>query len=272
MAAPTLNDYEYQYKDAGTGILLNADAAVMPFWDLTKISGLVDFPELAWDALDLDGKHGAFVTGTFFRHRVVVLEGNLYCVPSDVETYNENLRSTLIPDGIDYPFYWKHPVKGQRYVKAKPVDYKSDVDTGRRTGIMPFQVQLACTDPRHYVDINAVAWTTANNYTFTNAGNTQSGQVIQITATSTTNAVITVSNQTQGRSFQLGAFSSLPVTSGQVITIDVETLKVTVAGVRKNAQLILTGGAFPTVTPGLNTWRVTSNVGNGTGTPKSAWL
>jgi hypothetical protein len=36
--------------------------------------------------------------------------------------------------------------------------------------------------------------------------------------------------------------------------------------------LTLTGTAWPTVNTGLNTWRVTSNVGNGNSVPKSAWL
>jgi hypothetical protein len=270
MAAPTLTDYSYQYKD--TGILLNADAAVMPFWDVTKISGLADFPELAYDVLDLDGMHGGFVTGNFFKHRMVIAEGNLYSAASDVDTNIENLKATLIPDGSNYPLYWKHPNKSQRYYMAKPVAFSSDVEAGRRTGTVPFQIQWGCTDPRSYIDIAPVSWTTGNNYTFTNAGNSQSGQIVTITANATTNAVITVSNQTQGRSFQIGTFSSLPVTSGQVIVIDVESLLITVAGVQKNAQLVLTGGLFPTVTPGLNTWRITSNVGNGTATPKSAWL
>ena len=37
MAAPTLQEYEYQYKD--TGIKLNGSVAV-PFVDITKVTGL----------------------------------------------------------------------------------------------------------------------------------------------------------------------------------------------------------------------------------------
>jgi hypothetical protein len=267
MAAPTLNDYEYQYKDAGVGVLLNGTSA-LPFWDIESVAGLADFPELAWDVLDLDGQHGGFVTGNYFRHRLLVPKGTLFSAPVDVETNNELLKATILPDGIDYPFYWKHPNKTQRYFMGKPVAYASDVETGRRTGRMPFQLQIGCTDPRSYIDISSVGWTTAVNYTFTNAGNTASNQVISITATSTTTATITVSNQTQARSYVF----STAITSGQVITIDTEKLIVRVNGTLRNVSMVLTGGAWPTVNTGLNTWRVTSNVGNGTSIPRSAWL
>ena len=133
---------------------------------------------------------------------------------------------------------------------------------------MPFQLQFGCTDPRSYIDIASVAWTTGVNYTWTNAGNTASNQLISLTATSTTTANITVSNQTQSRSFQF----TTAVTNGQVITIDPEKLLVTVNGVLRNVALVLTGSAWPTANTGLNTWRVTSNVGNGGSVPKSAWL
>jgi len=266
MAAPTLLDYEYQYKD--TGILLNQNASVMPFWDVNKVGGLSDFPDLDYDVLDLDGQHGGFVTGNYFHHRMVIPEGTLYCGPSDVETNNELLKATITPDGVDYPLYWKHPSKAQRYFLAKPIAYKADVEAGRRTGRMPFQLQFGCTDPRSYIDITSFAWTAGSNYTFTNAGNAATGQVISITATSSTTANITVANITTGLSFSF----SKAITSGQVLTIDVEKLVFKVNGVIVNVALTLTGGAWPVALPGLNTWKVTSNIGNGTVAAKSAWL
>lgn len=267
MAAPTLNDYEYQFKDAGVGVLLNGTTA-MPFWDITKIAGMSDFPDLDWDALDLDGQHGGFVTGNYFKHRICIFDGTLYSAAADVETNTELMKATLLPDGIDYPLYFKFPNKTQRYFMGKPVAYVSDVEAGRRTGKMPFQLQIACSDPRSYIDISSVGWTTAVNYTFTNAGNTASNQIISITANATTTATITVSNQTQARSYVF----STAVTNGQVITIDTEKLIVRVAGALRNVSMTLTGGAWPTVTTGLNTWRVTSNVGNGSSIPRSAFL
>jgi len=268
VAAPTLGDYEYQYKDAGVGVLLNQATPTMPFWDVTKITGLTDFPELDWDTLDLDGQHGSFVTGNFFKHRMCIFDGILYSATVDVDVNNELLKATIIPDGTDYPLYFKHPNKTQRYFMGKPVAYHADVEAGRRTGKMPFQLQIGCTDPRSYIDISSVGWTSGNNYTFTNAGNTASNQIISITATSTTTATITVSNQTQARSYVF----STAITSGQVITIDTEKLIVRVNGALRNVSMTLTGGFWPTVTTGLNTWRVTSNVGNGSSIPRSAFL
>jgi hypothetical protein len=266
MVAPTLTDYSYQYKD--TGVLLNADSASFPFWDVTKIQGIADFPELDVDFLDLDGQNGSFVTGNFFKNRTIIAEGSLYCAPADVETNNELLKATILPDGIDYPFYWKHPNKTQRYFMGKPIGYSADVDTGRRTGIMAFQVQIACTDPRSYINIAPVSWTAGTNYTWTNAGNTSSDQIISITAGSTTTANITVANITTGLSFQF----LYAITSGHVLTIDVEKLIIRDGGVPVNVNLALTGGAWPISLPGLNTWKVTSNIGNGNSTPTSAWL
>lgn len=264
MVAPTLNDYEYQYKDSG--VLLNGTPS--PFWDITKIAGLADLPELDWDVLDLDGQHGGFVTGNYFKHRMVIFDGTLFSPAADVETNNELLKATILPDGIDYPLYWKHPNKTQRYFMAKPVSYVADTETGRRTGKMPFQIQFGCTDPRSYIDIAGGGWSTGVNYTFTNAGNAVSNQVISLTASSTTTANIVVSNQTQARSYSF----STAVTSGQVMTIDTEKLIVRINGALRSVQMTLTGGAWPTVTTGLNTWRVTSNVGNGTVAPRSAFL
>lgn len=267
MVAPTLGDYEYQYKDAGVGVLLNGTTA-MPFWDVEKVGGLADFPDLDFDVLDLDGQHGGFVTGNYFKHRMCIFDGTLYSVAADVEVNNELMKATVLPDGVDYPLYFKHPNKTQRYFMGKPVKYVSDVDSGRRTGKMKFQLQIGCSDPRSYIDIAPVAWTTGVNYTFTNAGNTASNQIISITSSSTTTATITVSNQTQARSYVF----STAVSSGNVITIDTEKLIVRVNGALRSVSMTLTGGAWPTVTTGLNTWRVTSNVGNGNSTPKSAWL
>jgi hypothetical protein len=240
----------------------------MPFWDVTKITGLADFPELAYDVLDLDGQHGGFVTGNFFRHRMIIFEGTLYSLPSDVDVNNDLMKDTLVPDGLDYPLYFKHPNKTQRYFMGKPVGLNADVETGRRTGKMPFQIQIGCTDPRSYIDLASVPFTTGVNYQFTNAGNTASNQTLSITANATTTATITVSNQTQALAYTF----STAVTSGQVITIETEKLIVRVNGVLRNVVSTRSGNNWPTVNKGLNTWRVTSNVGNGSSLPKSAWL
>jgi phage-related protein len=268
MAAPTLNDYEYQFKD--TGVLLNQANVSIPFWDVTKVSGLVDFPNLDVKESDIDGRHGTSYYAKYFGGRTVVVEGTLYASSSDFDTPVESLRTSAIPDGNDYPFYFKHPNKTQRYLMAKATTFKCDVDTGRRIGQASFQFQLSAGDPRHYIDGTAASWTTAVAFNLTNNGNTTVAPLISITATSTTTANITVQDVTSGGQISF----STAVTSGQVLTVDVENKLIKVAGSLRTAAVTLTGATdWPNIAAGATeSWKVTSNVGNGTATNKSAWL
>jgi phage-related protein len=268
MAAPTLNDYEFQFKDAGVGVLVNGTSS-LPFWDVMSVTGLVDFPELVTKAADLDGRHGTFIYAKYFGQRTVVLGGKLYASGSDFDTPLQAMRTSLLPDGNDYPFYFKVPNQTQRYLMAKATTFKCDIDQGRRIGKADFQLQFAAGDPRHYLDGSAVNWTTATNFTLTNNGNASVAPIITITATSTTTANITVQDVTAGVSISF----STAVTSGQQIQIDVENMYVKVAGNYRAAAITLAGGTtWPTVGPGAETWKVTSNVGNGIATNRSAWL
>ena len=99
MVAPTLNNYEYQFKD--TGVLLNQANVSVPFWDVESIGGLADLPELGIDILDLDGKNGSFVYSRFFKHRVLDINGTLYGSVSDFDTPVETMKASLLPDGND---------------------------------------------------------------------------------------------------------------------------------------------------------------------------
>ena len=268
MTAPTLNNYEYQYKD--TGVLLNQDNVSIPFWDVTKVTGLVDFPVLDVKDMDIDGKHGSSYYAKYFGGRIIVIEGTLYASVSDFDTPIESLRTSLNPDGVDYPFYFKHPNKAQRYALAKATAFKCDTDTGRRIGQAAFQIQLSAGDPRHFIDGTVVNWTTASNFNMTNNGNTPVSPTISITASSTTTANITIQDVTSGGQISF----STAVTSGQVLQIDVENKTIKVAGALRAAAVTLSGATdWPSVAAGATeTWKVTSNVGNGTATNKSAWL
>jgi phage-related protein len=268
MVAPTLNDYEFQFKDAGVGVLLNGTSSV-PFWDVNKVSGLTDYPDLAVKLLDRDGRHGSSVYAKFFQHRNIVLDGNLVASVTDFDTPLEALRTSMIPDGNDYPFYFKLPNKTQRYIQAKPTAFKCDVDSGRRIGSCAFQLQLVAADPRHYIDGTVANWTTAVNFNLNNTGNVATSPIISITATSTTTANITVLNNATSRSIQF----TTAVTSGQVVTIDLENMAVKVNGAYRPVVITLTGSAWPASAPGVTeSWRVTSNIGNGSATNRSAWL
>jgi phage-related protein len=266
MVAPTLNNYEYQYKDSG--VLLNQANVSVPFWDVESIEGLVDFPEIAQDVLDQDGRHGSFVNAKFFKHRVIAIKGTLYASVSDPETPIQTLRTSLLPDGTDYPFYWKHPNLTQRYQLGQTASFQCDVATARRIGEAPFELSFLCGDPRAFIDLSSVSWTNnVNTSAFTNAGNTNGPLVVSVTATSTTTASLAIQSVTQTRTVTL----TFPVTSGQAVTVDTDTWVVRVNGVVKPATQVITND-YPTFQPGSNTWKVVSNIGNGSIAAKSAWL
>jgi phage-related protein len=265
VTAPTLNDYEYQFKDSG--VLVNGDAST-PFWDVSKVSGLVDFPTLNTKILDRDGRHGSSVYVRYFTHRVIVIEGTLYASSSDFDTPLEAMRTSLLPDDVYYPFYFKHPNQSQRYLSCKSTDFKCDVEVGRRIGSSPFQIQLTAGDPRHYIDGSVVNWTTAVNFNLHNTGNTACAPTISITASSTTTANVTVQNVTTGLAVQF----TTAVTSADVITVDLDQYAIKVNGTYRPVPITLTTN-WPFSNPGVTeAWKVTSNVGNGTSTDRSAWL
>lgn len=264
MVAPTLQDYEYQFKD--TGVLLNGSTT--PFWDVEKITGLADLPEMDAKVLDYDGKHGSSVYTKYVKHRVIVIDGTLYTSATNFDAPLLTMRTSVIPDGVDYPFYYKHPNLSQRYHMVKPVAFNCDVDTMRRIGAGKFQLQLIAGDPRAFVDAS-VNWTNNVNFNLNNGGNVNTGPLVTISATSTTTANITVQNNDTARAISF----STAVTTGNVITIDLDALAVKVNGAYRPVAITLSGSDWPEARAGFtDSWKVTSNVGNGTITNKSAWL
>jgi phage-related protein len=142
------------------------------------------------------------------------------------------------------------------------------VETGRRYGVSPFQIQLTAGDPRHYIDGSVVNWTTNVNFNLGNTGNVSTAPVLSITSSSTTTANVTIQNVTTGNSVQF----TTAVTSGNVITVDLEEYSIKIDGVYRPVPIVLTGN-WPYSNPGVTeTWKVISNVGNGTSTNRSAWL
>lgn len=251
MAAPSLADYTYQYKD--TGILLNGTAS--PIWDVEKIKGLVDFPGLTPYTSDYDGAHGGAIYVAYFDTRTIVIDGTMYASsPSGVDTANEAMKATLIPDGIDYPFYFKHPGITQRYVMATVLDYKADVDTGRRIGMMPYQIQLGCDDPLFYIDNSNQAMALNTNVTVSNTGNVESFPIITVTGIFTTLNVF-------GPNGNNMVFSVSTSAAGDVVTFDSGNRQLKKNGV--DVTSTYSSGTWPSAPKGNSTWRVTV----GTGTP-----
>lgn len=146
MVAPTLADYQMQFEDTGT--LLNGSATV-PFIDIEKIVGL-DAPEGRITTEDYTSGHGSYVEAQYLKARTVSIEGTLYCPPNDL-TFWDALKGNFFPQPDARPLYFKLPGREQQVVFGKPLGgIKGDVQAGIGMGVIPFQVQIACEDPRIY--------------------------------------------------------------------------------------------------------------------------
>jgi phage-related protein len=257
-----LNDYEYKFKT--DGLVLNG--SVYPFWDVDEVDGIVDTPGYGPIYQDLDGMHGAVISASFFDYRAINMKGTLYADANQIDIVNEAMRTTLLPDGIEYPLFFKHPGLVERYISCKPIDYRADVTTGRRNGQMPFQMQWAAEDPRHYADrtvLSFVSGTVAP--TVVNAGNTDSFPAIKWTVTSAGTKSIIVATPNGSVAF------SLLVAINDVITVDLRKRLIRKNSVFIPVSIVVTTD-WPKARVGNNTFTVTTNCGNGTISPRDAWL
>lgn len=226
MAAPTLSDYEYQFKD--TGFKLNGSSA-LPFIDVMKVTGL-DLPVIDANIDDIDGQHGSSIYAKYTRERTIVVEGTLYANASTIETTIDTLITNFIPDGLDYPFYFKHPGATQRYVMAQPVAFKCDVETLRRTGSALIQIQLIASDPRKYVDNSNQLMGNNVNYTPANAGNVNSYAIFTVVGAY---ATITFHNNTLSRTVVI----TYAAVGGDITVLDMKKRLVTVNGINRSSSI-----------------------------------
>lgn len=225
MAAPTLADYEYQYKD--TGIKLNS-GSVLPFWDVNKVTGL-DMPDIDSKIDDIDIQHGGIVYSRYVKPRIIVVEGTLYANPSTIETTLDSAIANFIPDDNDWPFYFKHPGVARRYVDCKPLAFKFDVETLRRTGACNFQIQLGAQDPLKKIDNADVTLATAStNVTVTNSGNMPTWPVFTVNGPF---SQIRFYNTTTGENINF----IRNAVAGDVMVVDFKTRTVLVNGVQNSA-------------------------------------
>lgn len=224
MAAPTLGDYEYQFKD--TGVKLNSSVSAT-FVDITKITGL-DMPQVDSITADFDGVHGGSVYSKFFGTRTFVLDGFIYAPAASADAYCDTLVTNFMPDDIDWPFYFKGAGISQRYILAKSLGLKYDIDSLRMMGKTAAQFILAAGDVRKYVN-NADQVMVANTlYTPTNAGNMETYPVFTIIGAWST---ITLFNSSASRTVALADTRI----AGDVTVVDFKTRSVTVNGVRKSS-------------------------------------
>lgn len=212
MVAPTLTTYQYQYKD--TGILLNGNynGAYPGFVDVTKIGGL-GMPDFDVTTDDFDGGHGGITYARFSKSRFIVLDATIYSDPTQVDLFVDKLIDNFTPDDVEYPFYFAGAGNGQRYLMAKAIAFKHDIDTMRRIGSGACQIQLTADNPIKRVDNVALTMVATTNHTVTNSGKIATWPTVTIT-NGFVNLALT--SNTQGKAITL-AFTA---TAGQIVTVD----------------------------------------------------
>src|SRR5688572_6728883 len=129
MAIPTLEVEQYQYKD--TGVLLNGDPPGS-FFDVLKVSGLDSAPTRTQTA-DREGVDGGYVDSEFETIRTVVLEGNIYADPFNMETYLDALKENFAVTNVNQPLYFQTDA-GIRMINGKAQGIRYDKDQLRRLG------------------------------------------------------------------------------------------------------------------------------------------
>ena len=144
---PLITEYTFQLGD--TGIVLNDDAASIPFVDIDRVTGL-DSPTFRETMRDHEGVDGGFIDAEFETGREIFLEGTAYCQAGLEEVYMDQLKFNYAPVRTSIPFYLKAPSVDERviFVKSRGVSY--DWSTLRRIGMTRIQFKMFAEDPRLY--------------------------------------------------------------------------------------------------------------------------
>ena len=241
---PTLsNPEEYQFGDTGT--LLNGDDSVLPFVDITSITGLDNAP-IRESTHDMEGRDGGYVDSRFESIRSVQIEGTVYADPAALDTYLDTLKADFAPTSTNQPLYFKTDVE-QRVVFGKSQGMNYTKDARRRLGIVDFQVTILCEDPRIYTDtlVTQTVTRSVGSLAIDNDGTRPTPAILTITG-SISNPTIT--HTQSGTVFD---FTGYTVASGQSLTIDLDNRIVLQNGVSKRSEMTVTG-AWYLLGPGTN--------------------
>jgi hypothetical protein len=140
----------FSYKLGDTGTVLNPnDTSVLPFVDITKVSGL-DSPEFRTTERDHEGTDGGFLDAEFEKMRTLTLEGQVIGGSDAVEALLDQLKANWAPRRTSIPFYYSHPGASDRVIFVKPLGVRFDYDTLRRIGSCDVQFMCQAEDPRIY--------------------------------------------------------------------------------------------------------------------------
>lgn len=255
MAIPILQAEQYQFLD--TGIKLNAGAAV-PFVDLDIVDGLDSAP-VRQQTVAFEGADGGWIDASYQDMRTVSLEGRIYASPTALETYLDQLKANFTRNLTPQPLYFGTDA-GMRMVLAKCLGLRASKSRLRSMGVVEFQVQFICEDPRIYtptlVSVNLPGTLTLN-------GNRDSVGTITING-ARTNPSITLGATTFTFDYTL--------TDGNSIVIDLRDRTVILNGTTNLRGKMTVTGPWPKLVPGNNVFTV-GGTGAGTITvsARSAW-
>lgn len=258
MPAPTLSPEQYQFTD--TGVLLN-DSPSLPFVDITLVDGLDSAP-VRTSSTDREGIDGGFNIADYESYRTVTIEGSVYASVTAMETYLDQLKANFAPVKTPQPFHFGTD-NGQRLVFARSTGFRYQKDQARRLGVVNFQVQLLCDDPRLYSSTAVTSGAFATTGSIVLSGNRDSNATLTISGAKTNPTI------TQGSN--VFTFNATTI-AGDTIVIDLESRTVVKNGtINLRPSMTITGGWY-LLEPGTTNFTLG---GSGTGTltvdSRSAW-
>lgn len=139
----------FSYRLGDDGIVLNPDALVTPFVDITTIRGFDSAP-LRTTSRDHEGTDGSFMDAVYEKGRPLFLEGMAYADSGSVETFLDDLKGNWAPSRTLVPLYFKLPGVEERVFFVKPLGCRYDVNAMRRVGCTDIQFEAFAEDPRAY--------------------------------------------------------------------------------------------------------------------------
>lgn len=255
MVAPTLNPEEYQFTD--TGMVLNTDS-VLPFVDITSIQGLDSAPARV-NATTRDDIAGGWVDAVYEDIRTVTVEGTIYAVSDELETYLDILKANFAVGQGNQPLYFGTDVE-TRVVFAKALGMQYDKDSARRLGTINFQTQFQCEDPRIF---SATLQTQNIPGSFNLSGNRDTVGTITIVGPSTPTISINGSTFTFTSAIPSGTTATIDLGQKTILGATNATPPV-VANFRPGVTI--TGG-WPLLQPGVNAFTGSS----ATVSARAAW-
>jgi len=236
------------------GITLNTSPS-LPFVDITSVEGL-DSTDVRLQTHDREGLHGGYAASQFETLRTVTLEGIVYADPLNMEAYLDSLKANFAPSTVDKKLYFGTDT-GMRFVWGKSQGFKYAKDNQRGRGVVNFQVQIVCQDPRIYspTEITTSANATdavTNAYTVVNnPGNRDTFSRFNIFGPAETGMLIILQSGLGRMQLQYNG----ALAAGDLLTVDTERRTVMLnyfTNVRGNLGAFTTGTLWLPLQPGDN--------------------